>query len=65
MLNGFLIKEIEKSILKRMDAITVTSEGIKKLYLERYPFLDQKNIHIINQGFDPNIFLRVKEEISF
>ena len=53
------IKKIEKSILKRMDAITVASEGIKKLYLERYPFLNKEHIHIVTQGFGPDVISRV------
>lgn len=57
-----IIERIEKKILRELDAITVASEGIKKLYIERYPFLPEHRIHVVTQGFDPDMFSRVKEE---
>ena len=59
-----IIEKIERKILKKMDAITVAAEGIKRLYLERYPFLDKNKIHIITQGFDTDMFSQTKEGTS-
>ncbi|MBM4140174.1 MAG: glycosyltransferase family 4 protein [Nitrospira sp.] len=59
-----IIERIERNILKRVDAISVTSEGIKKLYLERYPSLNEERIHVVTQGFDPVMFSQVKKEMS-
>ncbi len=53
---------IERRMLKHADAVTVTSEGTRQLYLERYPFLDPENMHIVTQGFDSNIFSKIKGE---
>lgn len=57
-----ILEKIERKILKRMDAITVAAEGIKKLYLEKYPFLDKEKIDVITQGFDKDMFSQIKEE---
>jgi len=56
------LSRIEKKLLKHMDAVTVAADGIKKLYIERYPFLDDKNIHVIPQGFDPEAFAGIEEK---
>jgi hypothetical protein len=59
-----IIKKIEMSILRRMDAITVTSEGIKKLYQEQYPFLRRESIHVVTQGFDPDVFSQIEGALT-
>lgn len=59
-----ILKKMEAIILKSTDVITVAAEGIKRLYLEKYPFLDQEKIHVITQGFDPFMFSQVKKEVS-
>lgn len=59
-----MLRKIEEKILKGMDAITVVAEGIKKLYIERYPFLNNDKIYVITQGFDPEVFSQLKEETA-
>ncbi len=59
-----ILRKIEAKILKRTDAITVAAEGIKRLYFDKYPFLQPDNVHVITQGFDPDMFSEVKEESS-
>lgn len=51
-----IIEKIEKAILKEMDAITVAADGIKDLYISKYPFLDKNKIFVIPQGYDPDMF---------
>jgi hypothetical protein len=58
------LSEIERTLVKKMDAITVASEGIKSLYLERYPFLKEEKIRVVTQGFDPVMFSWVEGEFS-
>jgi len=65
--SGFKKRLLEKSesiILKRVDMISVAAEGIKRLYVERYPFIDIEKIRIIPQGFDPDIFSGIEGEKS-
>ncbi|HDL15592.1 MAG TPA: glycosyltransferase [Euryarchaeota archaeon] len=59
-----ILRKIEAKILKRTDTITVAAEGIKRLYLDRYPFLQPDKVHVITQGFDPDMFSQVEEETS-
>ena len=59
-----ILEKLEKKIVRDMDAITVAAEGMKSLYLEKYPFLDKEKIQVITQGFDPELFSQVKEETS-
>lgn len=51
-----IIEKIEKTILKEMNVITVAADGIKDLYLSKYPFLDKNKIFVIPQGYDPDMF---------
>lgn len=57
-----LIEKTERVILKEMDAISVAAEGIRELYIERYPFLDNEKIFVIPQGYDPEMFSQIREE---
>jgi glycosyltransferase involved in cell wall biosynthesis len=59
-----ILQKIERIILKKVDAITVAAEGMKTLYQDQYPFLKRESIHIITQGFDPEMFSYIKEEPS-
>ena len=59
-----ILRKIEEKILKKMDAITMAAEGTRRLYSDRYPFLQQDKIHVITQGFDADMFLQVKGEIT-
>ncbi len=54
-----LIENLEKIILKKIDVITVATEGIKKLYISKYPFLVEDKISVLPQGYDPEMFTRV------
>ncbi len=59
-----ILDRIENRIVKKMDALTVAAKGIKRLYLEKYPFLNSEKIYIMPQAFDPDMFSNVKEETS-
>jgi glycosyltransferase involved in cell wall biosynthesis len=58
-----IVEKIERKLLKRMDAITVAADGMRELYKERYPFLAEKRISVIAQGYDPDIFSQVQAQI--
>ncbi|MGA7877616.1 MAG: hypothetical protein WCA08_18290, partial [Desulfoferrobacter sp.] len=49
-----LLSEMEELILPWTGAITLTSRGTKDLYLERYPFLNEKDLHVVPQACEPN-----------
>jgi len=49
-----LLSEIEELILPRTGAITLTSRGTKDLYLERYPFLNEKDLYVVPQACEPD-----------
>lgn len=55
-----LMEKIERRILKKTAAVTVAAEGIKKLYMERYPFIEEGKMHVMTQGFAPDMFSKVK-----
>lgn len=57
-----LIEKTEKVILKEMDAISVAAEGIRELYIEKYPFLNKDKISVVPQGYDPDMFSQIAEE---
>jgi len=55
-----LEKRAEEWALKDCDAIVTTNRSQKKELLNLYPFLEEANIHIITNGFDPEDFSDVK-----
>jgi hypothetical protein len=57
-----LLYYTERKLLRSMDAVTFTADGTRRLYLEKYPFLDSDKTHIIKQGYDPGMISSVKEE---
>lgn len=57
-----IIEKIESKILKSVDAITVASEGIKDLYVGKYPFLSEQKISVVTQGFDSDVLSKVSED---
>jgi glycosyltransferase involved in cell wall biosynthesis len=59
-----ILRKVETRILQKVDALTVAARGIKRVYLEQYPFLDSEKIHVITQGYDPDAFSRIEEEPS-
>jgi glycosyltransferase involved in cell wall biosynthesis len=59
-----IIKNIENRILKEVDIVTVATDGAKRFYLAQYPFISERNISVIPQGFDPEEFSGVEAETS-
>ncbi|MFY0682910.1 MAG: hypothetical protein JXR20_00050 [Balneola sp.] len=52
--------QIEKDTLSSADILTVINEGYKKSFQERFKELD---IRVLNQGFDPEDFNKIKNEV--
>ncbi|TNF54561.1 glycosyltransferase, partial [bacterium] len=59
-----ILRKVEKKILQKVDTLTVAARGIKRVYLEQYPFLHSEKIHVIPQGYDPDAFSRIGKEPS-
>lgn len=59
-----ILSRIEKLILPRTNAVTLTSGGTKDLYLERYPFLNENDLHVIPQACEPNDLNHFQENTS-
>ncbi len=55
---------LEEKFLKAANAITVTTEETKNLYLKEYPFLDDTKIKVIPMGINYNDFIGVVPEKS-
>ncbi len=49
------LRQAETRILRRLDAITVATEGIKRQYLDEYPFLNGSKVYVVRQGFDQEL----------
>lgn len=49
-------REIEKSLLKAVDAVLVTTEETKNGFIKYYPFLNPNNIYVIPQSFNKNSY---------
>ena len=47
-----LLLRIEQRILRDVDALTVATPGLRSLYLERFPFLGERPVRVIAQGYD-------------
>ena len=47
---------IEKKTVSASDKIVMTTQGIKDLFLKRYPYLNEKKMQIIPNGYDENDF---------
>ena len=60
----YILKKIENRILREMDAVIVTTEATKRLYLEQKPFLPEEKISVITQGYDMNMYKDVQPEVS-
>lgn len=60
----YILRKVETIILQKVDALTVAARGIKRVYLEQYPFLNSEKVHVITQGYDPDTFSRIGEETS-
>ena len=56
--------KIEQNILRKADAITVTTEETKQNYLKNYPFLNEEKVTVIPMGADYNQFKKVSIEKS-
>ena len=59
-----LYRWIEKQVAKYAVGIVVTTPGVKRMYLERYPFLDSESVQIIENGYDEEKFRRVEESLN-
>jgi len=44
---------LERIVVARADAITVATEAFRRELLGRFPFLDPRHVHTIENGFDP------------
>lgn len=49
-------KKMETSVLKCADKVVTINDRIKELIHLRYPFVDEKKVSVIPQGFDPEDF---------
>ena len=52
-------KRIQGFLLRHMDRILVTNEGLKKDFLTQYPFLSNDRISLLTQGFDDELWKKV------
>jgi glycosyltransferase involved in cell wall biosynthesis len=52
-------KKMEAGVLKQADKIVTINSRIKELIIERYPFVNDKDISVISQGFDPADFVKL------
>ena len=52
-------KYIEKKSVLNSDLLVMTTDGIKKLFLKRYPFLKNKKLEVIPNGYDENDFKHI------
>lgn len=57
-----LEKKMEERILKNCDAVITVNKRQKEEMLKTFPFLEETNIHVIPNGFDPEDFLEVKSQ---
>lgn len=47
-----LLLGIERKVLRDVNAVTVATPGLRALYLERFPFLGERPVRVIAQGYD-------------
>jgi len=57
-----LEKKMEERILKNCDAVITVNKRQKEDMLKVFPFLEETNVHVIPNGFDPEDFLDVKPQ---
>lgn len=59
-----MIRYTEGFLLKKADVITVTTDETKQSYLKNYPFISERKVHVIPQGFSQDMFEEVKAELT-
>lgn len=55
-LERWSFQKLEKLIFANSSEVVVTTEGCRRMYLERFPEFDGRRISVISNGYDPEMF---------